>query len=92
MQYREPKVFKTYHVNKVSTAVIKKILLQFDWKVPFEDLDKGVNDIFDTMAPLIVFEQGGLYIERIEVLKMAFYRNRGAFIIGRIVNAKIQGS
>jgi isocitrate dehydrogenase kinase/phosphatase len=90
VKYREPKVYKTYNVKKISPAILKKILLQFNWKVPFEDLDKGVNDIFDTMAPLIVFEQGGLYVERIEVLKMAFYRNRGAFIIGRIVNKRWQ--
>ncbi len=90
VQYREPKVYKTYQIDKMSPSVIKKILLQFNWNIPFENIERDVHNIFDTIAPLIVFEQGGLDVERIEVLKMAFYRNRGAFIIGRIVNKRWQ--
>ncbi|MEZ5002807.1 MAG: bifunctional isocitrate dehydrogenase kinase/phosphatase [Chitinophagales bacterium] len=82
--YRAPRVFETIETEHFNTEVIKEILRYYKWTIPFEDIDRDAQRIFDTMAPLIVFQRGVLEMHKVEFLKMAFYRNRGAFIIGRI--------
>lgn len=90
VEYLAPRVFETLHHDKFSVELIKEILKYFRWNVPFEDLERDAQRIFDAMARAIIFQLGGLEIEKVEFLKMAFYRNRGAFIIGRIRNKKWQ--
>ena len=87
---KEPKVFETFENKRFKKPVIKQILEYFEWKTPFEDIDRDVQNIFDMMVPSIVFQNDGLIIDNVEFLKMAFYRNRGAFIVGRIKHGRWQ--
>ncbi len=63
----------------------KKIVQDFDLKVPFEDLDRDVTDVVKELEQHL-----GAYRPRanfqIQVLSSLFYRNKGAYLVGKIIN------
>lgn len=74
-------VIECAHFSKVA---IKQILNYFKFNVSFEDINRDAQLIFDEVAPTIIHQKSNLFLDRIEVLKPVFYRNRGAFVIARI--------
>jgi isocitrate dehydrogenase kinase/phosphatase len=81
-------VFDTIFVNSLSPLAIKLILQNFKFEVPFENLDNDAYNIFEELAPTFIYQKSNLYLDKIEILKYIFYRNRGAFIVGRFVHRK----
>ena len=77
-------IFDVIECTHFSKVAIKQILQYFKFSVPFEDIDRDAQLIFDEMAPTIIHQKSNLFLDRIEVLKPVFYRNRGAFVVGRI--------
>ncbi len=80
----DKEIFDVIECTHFSKVAIKQILQYFKYSVPFEDLDRDAQLIFDEMAPTIIHQKSNLFLDRIEILKPVFYRNRGAFIVGRI--------
>lgn len=77
-------IYDTIECSHFSKVSIKQILHYFKFNVLFEDIDRDAQLIFDEVAPTIIHQKSNLFLERVEVLKPVFYRNRGAFIIGRL--------
>ncbi len=84
MSKYDAEIFDVIECTHFSKVAIKQFLQYFKFDVPFEDLDRDAQLIFDEMAPTIIHQKSNLFLDRIEVLKPVFYRNRGAFIVGRI--------
>ncbi len=84
MPHEGEAVYDIIDCTHFSTVAIKQILQYFRFSVPFEDINRDTQNIFDEMAPTIIHQKSNLFLDRIEVLKPVFYRNRGAFVIGRI--------
>lgn len=81
---RTEAVCEHLRVKQFNKDTVLHILQYFDWAVPYRDLEGDARKVFETIVPYLVFHRNGLTIDSVEFLKMAFYRNRGAFIIGRI--------
>ncbi|MBK6273514.1 MAG: bifunctional isocitrate dehydrogenase kinase/phosphatase [Chitinophagales bacterium] len=84
MPKMDKEVFDVIDVSHFSPLVIKQIIKHFQFTVKFEDIDRDCQKIFDEVAPSIIHQKSNLFIDRVEILKTVFYRNRGAFIVGRI--------
>lgn len=84
VQHTEPKVYDTINGEYLTTGMIRTLLESFGFKVPFIDIERDCQLIFDEIAPAMVQQKGTLEIEGIDFLKVAFYRNKGAFIIARL--------
>jgi len=80
----DSEVFSVIECSHFSVVAIKQILQYFKFDIPFENIDRDAQRIFDEMATTIIHQKSNLFLDRIEVLKPVFYRNRGAFIVGRI--------
>jgi isocitrate dehydrogenase kinase/phosphatase len=80
----DTEIFDTIECTHFSKVAIKQMLQYFKYNVPFEDIDRDAQMIFDEMAPTIIHQKSNLFLDRIEILKPVFYRNRGAFVVGRI--------
>lgn len=80
----ENEIYDTIECSHFSTVAVKQILQYFKFNVPFEDINRDAQRIFDEMAPTIINQKSNLFLDRIEVVKTVFYRNRGAFLIGRL--------
>ncbi|MDO5639594.1 MAG: bifunctional isocitrate dehydrogenase kinase/phosphatase [Neisseria sp.] len=84
----DPPTFCSFYPNKQGLRdCLRQILRHFDWQVPFAHAGKDISNIlraakrhFGTAWPP---EELNLHVQ---VLHSPFYRNKGAYIFGRIVN------
>jgi isocitrate dehydrogenase kinase/phosphatase len=83
VDFTEPKVYREIPVHRLTADVIKNILLDIDFKVKWEDLDRDCQMIMEELTPTIIFQKNNLFLDSIEVLNTIFYRNRGAFLVGK---------
>ncbi len=83
-----PPVYSSYYPQKGGLrATVKRLIEDFDWQRPFEDLDRDVGFVLRaTLAHL-----GGSWPQmevncQLQVLYSPFYRNKTAYVIGKAVN------
>ncbi|MCB1116790.1 MAG: bifunctional isocitrate dehydrogenase kinase/phosphatase, partial [Chlamydiia bacterium] len=87
--YREYKsthpIYFTFYLSSPLENTFVQLFSFFNFDVPFEDLDQDIKEICDTFEQR--FLQGKIIhsTDRLEVLKSVFYRNKGAYIVGRTV-------
>ncbi|WP_028873785.1 bifunctional isocitrate dehydrogenase kinase/phosphatase [Tepidiphilus margaritifer] len=83
-----PPVYTSYYPKEEGLRrTIRRILEDFDWQRPFEDLDRDVLNILRTVKRHL----GGRWPApevnaQIQVLYSAFYRNKTAYVIGKAIN------
>jgi isocitrate dehydrogenase kinase/phosphatase len=83
----DPPCYRCYYPNQVGVkAAVTQIFLDFNWQREFADLDRdvafiqrAVQDEFSELPRCEVNFQ-------IQVLASAFYRNKAAYVIGKVVN------
>jgi isocitrate dehydrogenase kinase/phosphatase len=83
----EPPAYRCYYPGDHGfRAAVRKLFIDFRWSRPFENLERDIDYLF-RMAHQQVLErtepQPNL---QIQVLDSAFYRNKAAYVIGKIVN------
>ena len=88
-----PPVYSSYYpaAHGGLRATIKRVIQDFDWQRPFADLDHDVDCIMRTAENHL----GGQWPQQeanfqIQVLYSAFYRNKGAYIIGKAINGHLE--
>ncbi len=88
-----PPVYSSYYPSAHGglRATVKRIVQDFDWQRPFADLDRDVDCIMRTAEKHL----GGSWPQpeanfQIQVLYSAFYRNKGAYIIGKAINGHLE--
>jgi isocitrate dehydrogenase kinase/phosphatase len=72
-----------FEVDHVSDRLIKKILTRYRFRTPFADMDIDARLCAERMR-LLLDRSGGRMPLRIEMLKAPFFRDMGAFLIGRM--------
>ena len=80
----EPPIFHSYIWDASPEEIVRKILLDYQFDVPYEDLDRDIQFITDRVNMDILYLYEPNADTRIDVLKSVFYRNKGAYIVGRI--------
>ncbi|BAL23558.1 bifunctional isocitrate dehydrogenase kinase/phosphatase [Azoarcus sp. KH32C] len=82
-----PPVYSSYYPRDEGLrATIRRIIEDFDWQRPFEDLERDIDYIMRT-AHERLGEWPDMEVNcQIQVLYAAFYRNKTAYIIGKVVN------
>ncbi|MFL0810025.1 MAG: bifunctional isocitrate dehydrogenase kinase/phosphatase [Agarilytica sp.] len=79
-------VIKSYNCPaKNILEALKKILLDYDFGLPFDDLDRDVRFVLKRYLKTSRYEVSKQTEFRFDVVKRPFYRNKGAYIIGRII-------
>lgn len=75
----------TFHLVYPLASVIQQIFHYFKFDVPFENQQRDIQWISKTLETY--FKQSGFEVTnaRIEILKSIFYRNKSAYIIGRLL-------
>jgi isocitrate dehydrogenase kinase/phosphatase len=83
----DPPTYRCYYPDENGfRAAIRQILLDFGWQREFADLDSDVECILCMVCgnfPELPQREVNF---QIQVLHSAFYRNKGAYIIGKVVN------
>lgn len=83
----DPPTYRCYYPNTTGfRASIRQVFVDFGWKREFEDLDRDVQFVLrgieSHLGPIPAREAN----LQIQVLNSAFYRNKGAYVIGKAVN------
>lgn len=82
-----PPVYSSYYPQEQGLrATVRRIIEDFDWERPFENLDRDVDYILRA-AEQHLGQWPKMEVNcQIQVLYSAFYRNKTAYIIGKAVN------
>lgn len=67
-------------------GVIRSIVTDFGWQRPFADLERDVSAVHQAIALHLAGVPQREVNFQIQVLASAFYRNKGAYIIGKAIN------
>jgi isocitrate dehydrogenase kinase/phosphatase len=83
----DPPTYRSYYPTWTTfRATVKEMLSDFGWTCPFIDLERDASYICASLEQYL----GGWPIAeanlQIQVLNSAFYRNKGAYVIGKVVN------
>ena len=82
-----PPVYSSYYPRDEGLrATVRRIVEDFDWQRPFEDLDRDVDHLLRATVHYLG-EWPAMEVNcQIQVLYSAFYRNKTAYIIGKAIN------
>jgi isocitrate dehydrogenase kinase/phosphatase len=86
----DPRAHTTYRCYYPSSAaelpaVLMRMIEDFGLRVPFEDLRRDVGYVTEALLPL--FDHRRLRANfQIQVLHSLFYRNKGAYAVGKLIN------
>lgn len=62
----------------------RRLLTDFAFAAPYEDLDRDAQAVAGEIERHLIAEWGSPDFEALDVVSSAFYRNKGAYIVGRI--------
>jgi isocitrate dehydrogenase kinase/phosphatase len=78
-------IYRTYPGGRESKLVIRDILQDFKFTVPYEDRDRDADFVAGEIGlylwPILAHSRD----YRIEVIRSAFFRNKVAYLVGRII-------
>ncbi len=82
-----PPVYSSYYPQDAGLrATVRRIVEDFDWQRPFEDLARDVDDVLRATERYLGTWPAMEVNCQIQVLYSAFYRNKTAYIIGKGIN------
>ena len=81
------KVYRTYHLGASREALLHELLTDYGFSIPYENLKRDIANILRVIDRYLEprFDMGRGDVE-FQVLEHHFYRNKGAYIVGRIVS------
>lgn len=77
-------IYHTFFLSDEVELTIRQLLSFYKFDAPFEDLDRDISYVSKAVKEIWLTKNYSLRNARIEVLKSVFYRNKGAYIVGRI--------
>lgn len=78
-------IFTEYSISGDMAATVRKILLDTQFNIPFENIDRDIEQIVSLTERLLqpVLQRGESITA--QVLNSLFYRNKAAYLVGRII-------
>jgi isocitrate dehydrogenase kinase/phosphatase len=77
-------IWDTYETAVVDPALVRRILVALPWSVPYAQLDRDTVLVAELIDGRIREVLGGAGPVELDILKSVFYRNKGAYLVGRI--------
>ncbi|MGH7509450.1 MAG: bifunctional isocitrate dehydrogenase kinase/phosphatase [Gemmatimonadales bacterium] len=77
-------IWDTHRVPAVDADLVRRILLVLPWSVPYAELERDtvlVAELIDARVRQTLGSSGPV---EVDVLRSIFYRNKGAYLVGRI--------
>jgi isocitrate dehydrogenase kinase/phosphatase len=76
-------IYDTHVVTGADSALVRRILLGFPWSVRYAQLERDAVLVADLIAARLR-QAGAEGPVELDVLRSVFYRNKGAYLVGRI--------
>ena len=81
-------VYETYPASRRLPELIKEILVACEFSAPFENLERDVHRVARAIERRRRDEGITAPVDAIDMIHAVFYRNQGAFLVGRIVSRR----
>jgi isocitrate dehydrogenase kinase/phosphatase len=78
-----PPTYRSYYPHDDLGATFARVLRDFAWRPPFADLDRDVGRLVRALEQHLDTPKPNL---QVRVLGSAFYRNKAAYVVGKVVN------
>jgi isocitrate dehydrogenase kinase/phosphatase len=85
---RPVRVYPADSANDIAAGLVKQIVADFGFGALFHDLDQDADLAAAMFRPEVEAALRGHPIDRVEFLEAAFFRNKAAYLMGRIVAGK----
>lgn len=86
--YREFKsaipIYHTLYLTDPIEVTVQQLFTYFRFDAPFEDLNRDIRFICETLRKKLLDGHRAFRTARIEVLKSVFFRNKAAYVVGRL--------
>jgi isocitrate dehydrogenase kinase/phosphatase len=83
----DPPTYSSYYpLQRGLRQTIRQIVTDFEWRRPFDDLDRDVDYTLRTVKAVLGEWPKAQANVQIQVLYSAFYRNKAAYIFGKALN------
>ena len=79
-------VYRTYKIQGSLTNVLEDLLDDYAFSIPYEDRQRDIDNIGQAMMKSPELSLGVTQESEIQVLEHHFFRNKGAYIVGRILS------
>lgn len=76
----------TYQLNGNFEALMALILDQPAFAIPYENKNRDIQNIVTTLTETLLPTISSAALVRLEILKPLFFRNKGTYIVGRLVH------
>ena len=76
-------IYHIYDTNQKPKDLVRNIFNDFPFDAPFEDLERDIDLVTHTIFEKLLSKHSEAKDKRLEVLRSVFYRNKGAYIVGR---------
>ena len=82
----DPPTYRSYYPTELGLReTFMRVFRDLDWKRGFEDLDRDVDHVMRAVLEQIGSPRPAPNFQ-VQVLSSAFYRNKAAYVVGKIVN------
>jgi isocitrate dehydrogenase kinase/phosphatase len=83
---RQPSTYRSYYPKKDDLLTeVRQLVADFALHVPFEDLERDTLDVCNGLKPLYDHKRLRANFQ-VQVLSSLFYRNKGAYVVGKLIN------
>ena len=83
-QLDDPSIYHTYTTYRVDAGLVRRMLLGYAWSVPYAQLDRDTNLVAELIEARARRSAGPGELIELDLLRSVFYRNKGAYLVGRI--------
>ena len=76
-------IYHTYDAHQSAESLVKQLFKDFQFDVPYEDYERDIDLITNKIREKFLSKYKTDENTRLEVLRSVFYRNTGAYLVGR---------
>ncbi|GAA4842833.1 bifunctional isocitrate dehydrogenase kinase/phosphatase [Algivirga pacifica] len=84
--YSQEPIYHIFWVKEEVSTTVREILLQYPFQTPYQNFEEDVRLLTTTIKEHLLPRLKTL--PRIEVCKEVFYRNKGAYLVGRAISGE----
>jgi isocitrate dehydrogenase kinase/phosphatase len=77
-------IYETYTARTIDADLVRRMLLTYCWSVPYAQLDRDTVLVAELIQARVREAAGNGNSIELDLLRSVFYRNKGAYLVGRI--------